>query len=408
MTENKVNLAFKEQKGRCLITNQNVSQGDILLVSKPYAIVPSITKKNDICANCICISKHQTHPREMIVCRKSCHHVFYCSNKCEQQHWEKFHQYECSFLDKVCALQDNDYVINYALLVMRMLTQRLHDILNTSPTVSSEDVWTMLSHFDEFTKEKKNEFETVAKILTEYILVKLIPHLIKDSHEFIGSIQSFLPDHTDAKKVEINNSDQWLSQMIHLCLLFNDDTTIKVVKYLLNKVYIVICMEEVNSFFHRTFVYDGYSQPPHVYALGVYPFATFINHSCSPNVERFSAEEDGTKFHMGDIVFFATHLMKQGEELGLSYLKGQYDLYIKDQVNADEIINSQVNRKQRIKNEYFFDCECTRCLNESKGELDKSFMNFVKEFKCTNLKCQGWFIPSFEKQMYCEACKISR
>ena len=133
MAENKVDLVCTEQKGRYMITNQDVSQGEILFVWKPYVIVPYVTRKDYVCANCIHISTDQTHLNKMIACSQNCHDAFYCSSKCEQGHWNKFHQYECSFLDKIFALQDfgfNEEVVNYARVVMRMLTQRLQEMLD--------------------------------------------------------------------------------------------------------------------------------------------------------------------------------------------------------------------------------------------------------------------------------------
>lgn len=48
--------------------------------------------------------------------------------------------------------------------------------------------------------------------------------------------------------------------MSHLCLFSHNDThVIEILKYLLNKVYILICIEEINGFFHSTFILDGYS-----------------------------------------------------------------------------------------------------------------------------------------------------
>jgi hypothetical protein len=411
MAESKVDLVCTEQKGRCFITNQSVSQGDILFVWKPYIIVPYVTEKDYVCANCIHISKKQPHIKEMIACRQGCHHVFYCSNKCEQQHWDKFHQYECSFLHKIFALQDfgfSDDVINYARLVMRMLTQRLQEILEEPHDMSIEDIWMGRSHFDQFTIEKKNEFVTVAKILTEYILTKLIPHLKKDNHECVGLVQSFLPDSADAKKVEINDLDLWLTEMAHSCSFLNDVAIIELTKCLLSKVYILICIEEVNALFHITFALEEYSQTPQTYAMGMYPSAAFVNHSCSPNLARFPVQENRDNFCVGDVVFFATRSMKKGEEVCYSYLEREYELYTKEQVNADEIVKSQAKRKQKLNDEFFFDCDCVRCFNESRGDLDASYMALVNELKCTKPHCKGWLIASFEKNMRCEACRTSR
>ena len=411
MGENKVDLICTEQKGRCFIMNQAVSQGDILFIWKPYIIVSYVTEKEHVCANCMHISKKQPHIKGMVACRQNCLHVFYCSNKCEEEHWDKFHQYECSFLDKIVALHNlgfSDEVINYARLVMRMLTQRFQEMLRKPHDISIEDVWIGRSHFDEFTIEKMNEFGTVAKILTEYTLTRLIPHLMTDNQEFVDFVQSFLPDSSDAKKVEINDSDLWLSEIIHSCSLSNDATIIEIIKCLLSKVYILICIEEINALFHITFTLEGYSQPPSTYAMGIYPSAAFVNHSCSPNIARFPVQESRDNFHVGDVVFFATRSLKKGEEICYSYLEREYEFYTTEQVDLNELMKSPRKRRQKLKDEFFFDCDCVRCRNESKGNLDKSYMNLVKELKCTKPQCKGWFIPSFEKQMWCEACRMTR
>lgn len=262
------------------------------------------------------------------------------------------HQYECPLLDKIFALKDvgfSDDVVNYARLVMRMLTQRLQEILHQPHDMSIEDIWTGRSHFNDFTTEKKNEFETVAKILTEYILTRLIPHLIKDNHEFIGFINSFLPDSTDAKNAEMNNSDVWLIAMTRLCPLSNDATIIEAIKYLLSKVYILVCIEEINALFHITFALEGWPQPPQTYAMGMYPSAALANHSCSPSSARFPVQEKRDNLCVGDVVFFATRSLEKGEEVCYSYLEREYELYKKEQVNVDEIIKSPVKRQQRLK-----------------------------------------------------------
>ncbi|UJR12892.1 hypothetical protein I4U23_017066 [Adineta vaga] len=207
MTENKVNVIDTKEKGHCLVANEDVSQGDILLISKPYGIIPSIRKTNKVCANCFDIFQEQIDTKKMISCRQNCLHVFYCSNKCEEEQWNKFHQYECSFLDRIKDYNDKEYIINYTLLVMRLLTQRFNDILYKSEKISIEDVFILLSHNDEFRR--------IAKLLTEYVLTKLISQLCQNNDQIIHIIQSFLPDNTDIKQVEITNCDLWLIDMIH-------------------------------------------------------------------------------------------------------------------------------------------------------------------------------------------------
>lgn len=412
MTESKVDLICTEQKGRCFITNQAASQGEILFVWKPYILVPYVTEKDYVCANCIHVwSKQSTDKNKMITCRQGCSYVIYCSNECEEQHWNEFHQYECSFLDKVFDLKDlgySDDVVNYGRLVLRVLTKRLREICGHRYDMSIEDVWVGRSHFDNFVIEKKNEFKTVAKILTEYVLTRLVPSLSKNNPEFNDCVQSFLPDSEDVTKVEMDDLDLWLNGLVIFYSISNDAITFEAIKVLLKKVYILICIEEINALFHITFTLEGYTQPPQTYAMGIYPSAAFVNHSCTPNIARFPVQENRDNYVVGDVVFFATRSLRKGEEVCYSYLEREYELYTKKYVDASEFVKSQEKRKQRLKDEFFFDCDCTRCLMESKGNLDTSYMALVKELKCTRPECKGWLIPFSNKHLSCEACRNSR
>lgn len=269
------------------------------------------------------ISSEQTRTQKVIVCRRGCRYVSYCSSACEQQHWHTFHLYECPFLDKIFALQEigfTEEVINYARVVMRMLTQRTRELSGITYDVSMEDVWKSRSHADQFTMEKKKEFGTVAKVLTEYVLTRLIPYLIESNPEFICCVQSFLSDSIDAEEVKIDGCNLWLDKMTRLCSLLDDVTVKEAMRCLLHKVYKLVCMEEINALFHITFAFGGYSQPPQTYAMGMYPSAAFVNHSCSPNLARFPAQENTVNFLVGDVVYFATRSIEKGEELCYSYL----------------------------------------------------------------------------------------
>lgn len=410
MVENKVDLVCMEHKGRCLTAKQGISQGEILFIWKPYIVVPYVTRKDRVCANCMYFSKVQTHSAELITCREGCTHVCYCSTACEQQHWDEFHRYECSFLNQLFDLQAYGFteeVVNYARVVMRMLTKRFQEILGQSYDVSFEDIWPSRSHFDQFSMEKHNEFQTVAKLLTGYVLNRLVSHLTEYNREFVHCVQSFLPDNPDASNVKIDDLDCWLARTADVYALQNDPTTDEATASLLRKVYILICMEEINALFHITFSFEGYSQPPQTYAMGMYPSAALVNHSCSPNLARFPVQEKTADVCVGDVVYFATRAIGEGEELCYSYLEREYTLYIKELIDADEIVQNQAKRKQQLTDEFFFDCDCARCFHESNGELDTSFMALVKQLKCPTPNCKGWLIASFKKYMICEACRAA-
>ena len=393
MNDDRFDTIPKEGKGRCTITNEDFSEGNLLFVWKPYVIVPYVTYKDRICANCLFISL-----RENVPCRHNCSHVYYCSPKCEEEHWNNYHHYECLFLGNIFALENfgfNDEVINYARLVMRILTQRFKDLTSEkSSQMSIHEVWISVSHFNKFTNDKKKEFEFVSKILSQYILI----HLLSD-HENL--IHSFLPESQEAEKVEINQFDQWLREINHTYC----SDTIKLIKNLLQKVFILVCIEEVNALFHITFQLEGYTSSPQTYAMGIYPSAAFVNHSCSPNLARFPVQQDHANLRIGDVVYFATRDIKKGEEICYSYLERDYKIYQKEHIDPDELRQSQRKRQEKLEAEFFFRCDCIRCLNESNGKVDLSYMNLIKQMKCRESSCKGWFIPSIHNQMICQACQ---
>lgn len=405
-------IIYNEQKGRSGVANQDLSQGDILMISKPYAIVPTVRARKKVCENCTRISTEQTRSKEEIACRQGCLHVFYCSKQCEQLNWEKFHQFECPFLDKEYVLQSYyspyEDVIDHARVVMRMLTQRLHEISEEPKDTSLEDVFVLASHFDKLPSDMKDEYLSVAKTLTEYILTRLIPHLAKDGHEFIGFIRSFLPHFKDLERIEIISPDLWLSAMTRLCLLTEDATNIEALKHLLIKVCILISAQLTNSYNLHTFLLNDDSQPSQVYAVGFYISAALFNHSCSPNIDRFAVQERGARFDTTDLVFFAAYPVKKDDELCFNYLGREYNLYMQDKVDVGEIITSRTMRKQELNHYFLFNCECSRCDSESKGELDRPLLVFIKQRKCTRSNCHGWLIPSLDEHMRCEACGTSR
>ncbi|CAF1427777.1 unnamed protein product [Adineta ricciae] len=390
MSSNKFEIIFKEGRGRYMIANEELSQEDIAFVWKPYVLVPYVTYKDQVCANCMLISMKAKHE-----CRNNCHRAYYCSRYCEEQHWNEYHQYECSFLEKIFQLEKlgyNDEVVNYARLVMRILTRRFKDLSQKSNHMSFDEVWLSSSHAGKFSKEKAKEFECIAKLLTEYILTTLV---YEKSNDFI---EVFLPASEDTAKVHIDDFDQWFDDRIQS----NERNATKV---LLEKVFILVCIEEVNALFHITFKLDGYAAPPQTYAMGIYPSAAFVNHSCSPNLARFPVQDDRNDFHVGDVVYFATRSIKPGDEVCYSYL--ERDTTLSD--NSQEIIQNQLKRKQKLKEEFFFDCECIRCRNESNGNSDLSYETLIEQLKCKRLECKGWFIPTMNgKQMICEACQMLR
>lgn len=121
----------------------------------------------------------------------------------------------------------------------------------------------------------------------------------------------------------------------------------------------VLCRYDCNAFGYR-------DQEGSEVAVGVFPYASFFNHSCWPNI---------VKWYEGNVMCFrALRNISAGEELNISYIST--DL-------CTEI------RQLQLKKHYFFDCVCPRCAANSR-ELDEQF---ISRFMCTSGNCSGIMIP---------------
>jgi hypothetical protein len=101
-----------------------------------------------------------------------------------------------------------------------------------------------------------------------------------------------------------------------------------------------------NSFGIRSLEDDG----SELFGWGVWPEASFFNHSCRPNVGK---RRVGRAWH-----FWAARDIECGEELLISYLGG------------DEDDLDQAGRRDRLSC-WGFDCSCSRCLDEESMALDQ-------------------------------------
>lgn len=96
-----------------------------------------------------------------------------------------------------------------------------------------------------------------------------------------------------------------------------------------------------NSFGLRSLDDEG----AEMFGYGVWPSASFWNHSCDPNVSKFRS---GRTWH-----FSTSRDVEGGEELCISYLGG------------DETSLNVHDRKQRLRETWAFECLCLKCVSES-------------------------------------------
>ncbi|XP_051123836.1 histone-lysine N-methyltransferase ASHR1 isoform X2 [Andrographis paniculata] len=118
---------------------------------------------------------------------------------------------------------------------------------------------------------------------------------------------------------------------------------------------------------------------------GLFPFISLINHSCLPNAVLV--------FEGRSAVVRAIQHIPEGSEVLISYI---------------DIAGSTITRKKALKEQYYFDCGCIRCLKLGEPE-DMQESAMLEGYRCKNEKCDGVTLrDSDNKGFVCQKCGLSR
>ena len=96
-------------KGRHLVARKKIMPGEIVMVAKPFSMVSSISKAANFCNNCLDINWSG------IPCQY-CVFGMFCSEKCQKEAVEKYHDIECNVVNKIVSGNNYiDYLIQISL-----------------------------------------------------------------------------------------------------------------------------------------------------------------------------------------------------------------------------------------------------------------------------------------------------
>ncbi|KAG3173543.1 hypothetical protein PI124_g1302 [Phytophthora idaei] len=118
--------------------------------------------------------------------------------------------------------------------------------------------------------------------------------------------------------------------------------------------------------------------------IGLFPEGALFNHDCDPNcVVSFKGRE------------MKVHVVKDvevGQELTVSYI---------------ELLQSTEKRRMELKDSYFFDCQCTRCLAAMKEETTNDW--YLDGLECSNKEClDGVVVLDDVDHAVCKICGTAR
>ena len=387
-------------KGRCFFANRDIKKGELVLRVPSYTFVIDTESKDYLCQNC---HRQPTliegkplpqagRPVLAFSCASPvspCSHVRYCSKECSQQDFQRYHQYECEEIaswhsqkPRHWLLAQTGYVQDYTRLMLRIITRAGLESTEMPPGwtqgMAFSDVWKLCDNLQSFPIDSLNKFSRIASLLTEFALKHALkpklPLVDDDIHQFLVS--------------------QHLStSQLHSTLL------------------LLICKEECNSFGVYTFAYEGAQVERQSYGVGIFPDAVFFNHSCNPSVGHVPRPFAGTGTAM---LFYALKDVQAGEEVSISYLSSG---------------NSVKQRRKLLKDIFFFNCVCDKCLAEESQDAAATPPSncSTNAADCPEIGCRGWMVPkalaradsavelgnnalqpSAAQPWICEGCSISK
>lgn len=254
--------------GRHIVTTQKLKTGDIIAIEKPFYMSIDRNSSLNRCASCFSSSINLTS------CG-SCHSVMFCSKDCKELGWNKFHKYECSSINE---LTDDD---NFFIMVQRTLFHCLNicgGLENFMQLVNSQKSRvTIFDFYHELSSENPMKFLICVCDSLE------AAHPTDIDKKFA---KSFVANQPEVKKLWSTNEQK---------------------NFLIKFIVRFIGIMNRNSFTLHWNNSDEQSDT----ACGIFPFASLINHSCAPNLDRICVGDS--------VAFIVKRPVNRGEQLFICY-----------------------------------------------------------------------------------------
>ncbi|XP_010467589.1 PREDICTED: histone-lysine N-methyltransferase ASHR1 [Camelina sativa] len=251
-----------------------------------------------------------------------CQVVWYCGSSCQKSEW-KLHRHECKALSRLDKEKRKFVTPTIRLMVKLYIKRNLQNekVLPVTTTDNYTLVEALVSHMSEIDEQQMLLYAQMANLVN---LILQLPNV--DLREIAENFSKFSCNaHT-------------------------------------------ICDSELRP-----------------QGIGLFPFVSIINHSCSPNAILVFEEQMA--------VVRAMDKIPKDSEITISYI---------------ETAGSTLTRQKSLKEQYLFHCQCARCNNFGKPhDIEESAI--LECYRCANEKCTGFLLRDpEEKGFVCQKCLLLR
>lgn len=334
-----INLSFSPIFGYHLTAKQNLKPGTVIMTESPYSapLLPDVWYEK--CATCL-----KCAYLNLIPCTK-CSNAMFCSELCMQKGFREFHQYECPIMQDILELLSPEAMIGLRNTLKGFC---LYENLN-----ELQDV------FDHRHDGRQEDFDLDVMECDLKTIFRVICH--QATNQEMRSVEDLL-------------NLSLTAGVIYKLLVFKTDLVLKLETssqhYLLMEMLLhFLQVATINSFSMTSLPEISLNnskgtrfETEHEFAIATYPFSSFLNHSCAPNVTKTNAGPNHET-----MLVVVTRPIKANDQI--------FDCYF-SAVHHNK--SKKEERQKLLFEQYNFKCSCLAC------QLDYPLYNDLK-VKCPML-----------------------
>ncbi|XP_069133259.1 SET and MYND domain-containing protein 4-like [Argopecten irradians] len=367
-------------KGRHLVATQELQAGDTLIVEKPFAAVLLPDHYDSHCHHCF----GQLDPL-VIPCGR-CTHIRYCSKECRKTSWTSYHHVECPYLDllhsvgiahlsiRIVLVAGLQFLLEFKESLKKLSDQERQSGKEKIGGVSEDGVYGRgyLTVYDLMPHSQN----LVTEDLFQYSLTAcLLLNILQASDWFRTESES--SSAACGTRLSINADNALDRGPISNDVKHLSDSERYVGGLLLRHIQQLVCNAHAITELQVTQATDlslVETNSQVRVATAIYPTASLMNHSCDPTII--------SSFDRDWLVVRTVRDVKERSEIFNCY--GPHFKRM-----------SGPERKQILKEQYFFDCQCNACQRDE--DQNSTYM----VFRCP--KCEKGLVEG-KTDVLCSGC----
>ncbi|KAF0439041.1 SET domain-containing protein [Gigaspora margarita] len=373
-------VTYSPMKGRYFVAKRDIALGEVVLKCLPLSTAPFDNHRKRYCHTC---KIYNSSSNSFKFYCKSCDLCYFCDRECfnqcfpiEQKIYDEKviynkslflkHELTCNISRKFSTWNINDkHMKSVVRLLVQILAERLIEKSDSKEKVNIEKE----SSINDLYNENSLELNEQTSSKNSDFLVAL-----NNNFQDFLLLQSHLLDWPNDIKRDWLKHEKFLMNLFKSSKLLDEDDKFDDLLHMISKI-------ESNGFG----VYYKCKGKNVLFGRAIYPYASFFNHSCDANCDAIQDNYDkdelllstlvddellcnGKKLH-GEMMFVALRNILKGEELTISYIQDENGLL------------PLQSRRQKLLSEYYFLCQCCKCITD-----EKQYRKKKKNVKNRNVK----------------------